>query len=135
MFCLDLEKGLAKVWAQGDDMFYDHTNVIAGIDVGTEGSYKYFVMEYAEGPTVGQLLERGGALDEKRAISIAIQVARALDHAHQNGFVHRDIKPANIILTVDGVAKLCGIFLGDRTRKAADLRLALRLFLDESNRS
>jgi serine/threonine-protein kinase len=95
-----------------------HPNVVTAIDVGTEGHYKYFVMEYVEGPTVAKLLERGGALDERRAISIAIQVANALDHAHQNGFVHRDIKPANIILTGQGVAKLCDLGLAKEVTDA-----------------
>ena len=89
----------------------NHTNIISAIDVGDTGKYKYFVMEYAEGPTVAQLLARGGAIDEQRAFGIMLQVAQALAHAHQSGFVHRDVKPANIILTPSGVAKLCDLGL------------------------
>ena len=89
----------------------NHTNIISAIDVGDTGKYKYFVMEYAEGPTVADLLDRGGAIDEKRAFGIVLQVAQALGHAHQSGFVHRDVKPANIILTPSGTAKLCDLGL------------------------
>lgn len=89
----------------------NHPNIVAAIDVGDTNGVKYFVMEYAEGPTVAELLQRGGAMDEKRALAILIPVARALDHALLNGFVHRDIKPANIIVTKEGVPKLCDLGL------------------------
>jgi serine/threonine protein kinase len=68
-------------------------------------------MEYIDGPTVGELLKRGGALDEKRAINIVTQISRALQHAFNHGIIHRDIKPDNIMLTREGVAKLCDLGL------------------------
>ena len=89
----------------------NHTNVIGALEVGDTGKYRYFVMEYVEGPTIADLLARGGAMAEERAVGIVIQVARGLDHAHRCGFVHRDVKPANVILTADGTAKLCDLGL------------------------
>jgi len=89
----------------------NHTNVISGIDVGEAGGVKYLVMEYADGMTVASLLARGGAMDEERVLKIGAQMARALDHAHRNGLIHRDVKPDNIIITKDGVAKLCDLGL------------------------
>ena len=89
----------------------NHTNIISGIDVGDAGGVKYLVMEYADGATVASLLERGGAMDEERVLWIGVQIARALDHAHRNNLVHRDVKPDNIIITKDGVAKLCDLGL------------------------
>ncbi|MDJ0523313.1 MAG: serine/threonine-protein kinase [Planctomycetota bacterium] len=89
----------------------NHTNIISGIDVGESGGVRYLVMEYADGMTVASLLNRGGALDEERVLQIALQMARALDHAHRNNLVHRDVKPDNIIITKDGVAKLCDLGL------------------------
>ena len=89
----------------------NHPNVISGIDVGEEEGLRYFVMEYAAGTTAGSLLQRGGALDETRVVRIAIQIARALQHAHEAGLVHRDVKPDNILITKDGIAKLCDLGL------------------------
>lgn len=85
----------------------NHPNVISGIDVGDEDGLRYFVMELASGQPIGQLLARGGALDEERVLPIAVQIARALEHAHEAGLVHRDIKPDNILVTKNGTAKLC----------------------------
>lgn len=89
----------------------NHTNIISGIDVGESGGVKYLVMEYADGMTVASLLNRGGAMDEERVLGIALQMARALDHAHRNDLIHRDVKPDNIIITNGGVAKLCDLGL------------------------
>ncbi|MBI2933834.1 MAG: serine/threonine protein kinase [Planctomycetes bacterium] len=89
----------------------NHPNIIQGYDVGESNGVHYFAMEYVDGPTIGELLKRGGALDEKRALDIVVQISRALNHAYQNGIIHRDIKPDNIIRTRDGVAKLCDLGL------------------------
>jgi len=89
----------------------NHSNIISGIDVGDADGVKYFVMEYVDGSTVAALLRRGGAMDEERAMLIAQQMARALDHAYKNGLVHRDLKPENILITRDGIAKLCDLGL------------------------
>jgi len=100
----------------------NHPNVISGIDVGEVDGLRYFVMEFAAGLTVGELLKRGGALDEGRVVRIAIQIARALEHAHEAGLVHRDIKPDNILITRNGSAKLCDLGLAkDRPEKGRAL--------------
>jgi serine/threonine protein kinase len=88
-----------------------HPNIVQAIDVGQEGGFYYFVMEYLDGPTVGHLLKRGGALDERRTVQIVMQVAQALEYAHRHGIVHRDIKPDNIMMTREGVVKLCDLGL------------------------
>ncbi len=95
----------------------NHPNIIQGIDVGEFGGVHYFTMEYIDGPTVGELLKRGGALDEKRALNVVIQIARALHHVFQHGILHRDIKPDNILLTREGTAKLCDLGLAKMQRK------------------
>jgi serine/threonine-protein kinase len=68
-------------------------------------------MEFVDGPTVSDLVDRGGAMDEARAVEIVLQVSQALDHAHRNALVHRDVKPQNIIIATGGVAKLCDLGL------------------------
>lgn len=99
----------------------NHPNIIQGIDVGESNGIHYFAMEYIDGPNVNDLLKRGGAIDEARALNIVIQVARALQHAFRNNIIHRDVKPDNIMLTRDGSAKLC------------DLGLAKKMSTDESS--
>jgi serine/threonine protein kinase len=89
----------------------NHPNVIQGIDVGESGGYRFFVMEYVDGLTVGEILRRGGPLDETRALRITVQIAAALDHAYRNRLVHRDVKPDNIMITDGGLAKLCDLGL------------------------
>jgi eukaryotic-like serine/threonine-protein kinase len=90
----------------------NHPNVVSGIDVGESKGYRYFVMEYVEGPTLQQRLDEGQPLDAMWVTKTVLQVARALDHAHRANLIHRDVKPANIIITArGGVAKLCDLGL------------------------
>ncbi|MCE9581913.1 MAG: serine/threonine protein kinase [Planctomycetes bacterium] len=88
-----------------------HPNVVQGIDVGCAGGVHYFVMEFVEGPSLKQILQPGQALDERYALGLGIQVARALQHAHENNLVHRDVKPGNILLAKSGAAKLADLGL------------------------
>jgi serine/threonine-protein kinase len=82
-----------------------HPNIIGALDVGEDHGLRYLVMEFVPGLNVAQMLAEA-PIQERRAVGIVIQVARALEHAHRNEIVHRDIKPANIIVTASGVAKL-----------------------------
>jgi len=66
----------------------------------------YLIMEYVDGDTLGQVIEREGPLSEPRAAGIALQMLSILDAAHALGIVHRDIKPANIMITAAGQVKL-----------------------------
>jgi serine/threonine protein kinase len=88
---------------------FSSNNVVQAIDVGSAGAINYFVMEYVEGTTLKQELERGKVFDEREAIEIVLQIAQALHHAHRRQLIHRDIKPANIILTPDRIAKLADL--------------------------
>ena len=100
----------------------NHPNIVQAIDVGQAGEHHYFVMEFVEGRTVFDDLERQGRYSESAALPIAIQVARALEHAHEAGFVHRDVKPKNIMITPDGTAKLAdmGLARAVTDREAAE---------------
>jgi serine/threonine-protein kinase len=84
-----------------------HPNIVSIYDVGQEGDIYYIVMEYVKGHTLKEIIkESGGPLEIERAINIARQVAKALDHAHKNKIIHRDIKPQNILITEDDVVKV-----------------------------
>ncbi len=95
----------------------NHPNIVTGIDVGEDQGYYYFAMEFVEGQTVQQILEQQGHLEEKQAITVAIEVAKALAHAWDRGLVHRDIKPANIVITKDDSIKITDLGLAKYTRE------------------
>jgi serine/threonine-protein kinase len=92
-------------------------NVVQAIDVGSAGKVHYFVMEYVEGTTIKEELEKGKVYEEKEAVEIVLQIAQALEQAHRRGLIHRDVKPGNIILTADGIAKLADLGMA---REATD---------------
>jgi len=66
----------------------------------------YLIMEYVDGATLAQVIEREGPLSGPRAASVALQLLSILEAAHQLGIVHRDIKPANIMVSAAGPVKL-----------------------------
>lgn len=76
-----------------------HPNTVTIHDYGeTVHGVVYMVLEYVEGKTLKDLLQREGAQEPLRALGIARQIARSLAEAHSHGIVHRDLKPANIML-------------------------------------
>jgi serine/threonine-protein kinase len=83
-----------------------HQNLIKVFDVGKHDWKYYFSMEFVEGETLEELIEREGPLDVLRAADITIQILRAIKYLSRYDIVHCDIKPSNILLTKDGIAKL-----------------------------
>ncbi|MGL4847948.1 MAG: Stk1 family PASTA domain-containing Ser/Thr kinase [Clostridium sp.] len=81
-------------------------NIVNVLDVGTDENENYIVMEYVNGKTLKELVDQFGRLSYDTAITISLQIAKALECAHKNGIVHRDIKPQNILVTSEGVAKV-----------------------------
>ena len=70
-----------------------HENIVAVFEAGDADGYSYIALEYVEGTDVAKLVDQRGPVPLKRSIEIVRQVARALEHAVQQGIVHRDIKP------------------------------------------
>jgi serine/threonine protein kinase len=101
----------------------NHNNIVQAIDVGEANGFHYFVMEFVEGCTVYDEIADGKVYSEAEAIDIISQIARALLHAHERGFIHRDVKPKNIMLTKERVAKLADMGLA---REATDLQAAMQ---------
>ncbi len=91
-----------------------HPNIVQGYDAGEADGQYYFAMEHIEGTTVGEMLRESKPIPEQQALDIAIQIAKALQHAEENDLVHRDVKPDNIMVTEDGTAKLADLGLARR---------------------
>jgi serine/threonine protein kinase len=89
----------------------EHPNLVRALDYGFHGYSPYLVMEFVEGESLGQKLERDGRVSESEAIRLIAQVAQGLHKAHKQGIVHRDVKPDNVLVTPDGQAKLTDLGL------------------------
>jgi serine/threonine protein kinase len=88
-----------------------HNNIVNAIDAGEVDGHYFFVMEYVEGDTIKDHLDKHKTFEEKEALRIVLAVAEALKHAHTRGLIHRDVKPENVILTKDGGVKLADLGL------------------------
>src|SRR5437764_15298907 len=99
--CVERFKREARSVAQ-----LQHPNIVTVIDRGEQGGRQYIVFEYIEGENLKELVVRKGHLEAREALEIALEVARGLAFAHQNGLVHRDVKPQNVLLNGDGRAKV-----------------------------
>jgi len=96
-----------------------HPNILALHDAGTEGGVSFAVMELLEGETLRDRLA-SGPLPPRRAIEIAVQIARGLAAAHARGLVHRDLKPENVFLVADGQVKILDFGLAKHADASAD---------------
>lgn len=83
-----------------------HPNIVEVYDVGEEDGNYYIVMEYIDGKTLKQLLQKRGALTLTEVIDIMCQLTDGLAHAHEAYIIHRDIKPQNIMIEDNGLVKI-----------------------------
>src|SRR3954471_14377058 len=83
----------------------NHPNICQLYDVGSQDGTEYLVMEFLEGETLADRLERG-PMQPQELLRCGAQVSDALDKAHQQGIIHRDLKPGNIMLTQSGAKVL-----------------------------
>ncbi len=90
-----------------------HGNIVEFLEFGFDERHKchYCVLEFIEGEDLGRRIKRHGKLSEKDTVSVARQMAGALEHAWSQGLIHGDVKPKNIMLTPDGHAKLLDLGL------------------------
>jgi serine/threonine-protein kinase len=100
-----------------------HPNIVQSYDAGFDenSGLHYIVLEFVDGISAHELLDRHGMLDVGDAVHIVLDIARALEHAHKNQVIHRDIKPANILLASSGLAKLSDLGLAKRLDDANNL--------------
>lgn len=83
-----------------------HPNIVGIYDVGQDKETYFIVMEYVQGETLKDLIQREAPLEPARAVTIVRQIANALYHAHNNKIIHRDIKPHNVLISKDGRIKV-----------------------------
>lgn len=84
----------------------NHPNIVAAIEVGEEGGYHFFAMEYVEGLTLAKQVKTNGPFNEEQGLYLAEQVNEAFAHAWKNGIIHRDIKPENIMVLPTGEVRV-----------------------------
>src|SRR5271169_6622545 len=83
----------------------NHPHICVLHDIGQQDGIDYLVMEYLEGETLAQRLQKG-PLPIEQVLQYSIEISDALDKAHRNGVTHRDLKPGNIMLTKSGTKLL-----------------------------
>lgn len=84
----------------------NHPNIIPVYGFIDEQGYLGIAMEYVDGETLEQIIDRKGSLELGETLDILQQILRGVGYAHQKGFIHRDIKPSNVMMDSDGVAKI-----------------------------
>ncbi len=102
-----------------------HTHIAAVYDVGEQDGVDYIVMECVPGESLATKL-RSGPLTVKEATSITLQIAEALEEAHEQGVIHRDLKPANVLITPKGQVKVLDFGLAKlRETQVTDATLSI----------
>lgn len=84
----------------------EHPNIVTAHDADEFKGVHYLVMQYVEGHDLASIVHKHGPFSLVKAIELAIQIGKGLEHAHKQGIVHRDVKPANVLLDVHGAVKI-----------------------------
>ena len=95
-----------------------HPNIVQVYDTGVDEGRHYIVMEYVEGRSGAQILQKQGPLDGEETAEIGIQACAGLDYAHRRGIIHRDVKPGNLMIVGGPVGG------GEMTVKLTDFGIA-----------
>jgi serine/threonine protein kinase len=108
-----------------------HPTIAQVFDYGEEKGKYFYVMDYVQGRTLGEIIDSSAPLPLKKALTIFRQMLEALDHAHKSGILHRDIKPNNVLIDDSGLVKLLDFGLA----RSISIRRALRCLRCSPERS
>jgi serine/threonine-protein kinase len=97
----------------------NHPHIVAVYDWSGDEGTPYLVTEYLSGGSLRSILDAGYLLTQSQALVVGLEAARALDHAHRQGFVHRDIKPANLLFGDDSRLRIADFGLARAIAEAA----------------
>ena len=98
-----------------------HPNIVSVYDVSSSDEADYIIMELIDGITLKQYMEKKGVLNWKETLHFAMQIAKALEHAHGRGIVHRDIKPHNVMVLKNGSVKVADFGIAQVTSNACTM--------------
>jgi serine/threonine-protein kinase len=98
----------------------DHENIVAGYEHGLESGRHFCSMDLVDGATVLEVIERRGRLTNPEALSICLQIARALEYLHGRRLLHRDVKPGNAMVEESGRVRLIDLGLVGRQGAAPE---------------
>ena len=96
-----------------------HPNIVSVYDVSTSEEGDHIVMELIDGISLKQYMEKKGVLNWKETLHFAMQIAKALEHAHSRGIVHRDIKPHNVMVLKNGSVKVMDFGIAQVTARSS----------------
>ena len=88
-----------------------HHNVVQVYDIGQDQGRHFYAMEYVDGQSLAGVVAKAGRLDAAAAVGYALQAARGLAFAHDQGLIHRDVKPDNLMLNGHGIVKVADLGL------------------------
>ncbi len=88
---------------------FDHPNLVKGISFGANGPFHWLAMEFLDGESIQDTLDRENQLSEARALEVILEASQALEYLQSQDILHRDIKPGNIVALKDGSIKVCDL--------------------------
>lgn len=115
------EKKVAKRFEREMDILkkLKHPHIVKYYGGSTSGTQRFYAMELVSGGSLEQKIRKEGRLTWEQTVDYGVQIAKALQHAHDAGVIHRDLKPANLLLTGDGLLKLSDFGIARDTQSTA----------------